>query len=88
MEICQLQHKWRAVYSERGKYGSERGLCKPTAVMRKGGTLLLYCSNESVSMLENAGHLGLPIPQKLKDVLEQLHERSSDNNDNGNSGGA
>ena len=30
-------------------------------------------------MLENAGHLGLPIPQKLKDVLEQLHSRDGDN---------
>ena len=30
-------------------------------------------------MLENAGHLGLPIPQKLKDVLEQLHDRDKDN---------
>ena len=26
--------------------------------------------------LENAGHLGLPIPQKMKDVLEQLHDKS------------
>ena len=25
--------------------------------------------------LENAGHLGLPIPQKMKEVLEQLHDR-------------
>jgi len=29
-----------------------------------------------VSLLENAGHLGLPIPAKLKAVLEQLHDRS------------
>ena len=41
--------------------------------------LFFYCSNEGVSMLENAGHLGLPIPQKLKDVLEQLHDRDKDN---------
>jgi len=27
-------------------------------------------------MLENAGHLGLPIPAKLKAVLEQLHDRA------------
>ncbi len=27
-------------------------------------------------MIENAGHLGLPIPAKLKEVLEQLHDRS------------
>ena len=29
-----------------------------------------------MSLLENAGHLGLPIPQKMKDVLEQLHDKS------------
>lgn len=33
-------------------------------------------SNEGLSLLENAAYLGLPIPQKLKEVLEQLHERS------------
>ncbi|MPN15794.1 hypothetical protein SDC9_163130 [bioreactor metagenome] len=38
--------------------------------------IFFYCSNEGVSMLENAGHLGLPIPQQLKDILEQLHDRS------------
>ena len=36
---------------------------------------LFYISNEGVSLLENAGHLGLSIPQKMKDVLEQLHDR-------------
>ena len=34
-----------------------------------------YCSNEGVSMLENAGRLGLPIPEKLKDILVQLHNK-------------
>lgn len=38
--------------------------------------IFFYCSNEGVSMLENAGHLGLPIPKKLKDILEQLHDRT------------
>lgn len=38
--------------------------------------LFFYISNEGVSLLENAGHLGLPIPKKLKDVLEQLHDRA------------
>lgn len=37
--------------------------------------IFFYLSNEGVSLLENSAHLGLPIPQKLKDVLEQLHER-------------
>ena len=26
--------------------------------------------------MENAAHLGLPIPEKLKAVLEQLHDRA------------
>ena len=33
-------------------------------------------SNEGISLVENAGHLGLPIPKKLKAVLEQLHDRA------------
>lgn len=37
--------------------------------------IFFYISNEGVSLLENAGHLGLPIPQKMKEVLEQLHDR-------------
>jgi len=40
--------------------------------------IFFYCSNEGVSMLENAGHLGLPIPAKLKDILEQIHDRTED----------
>ena len=38
--------------------------------------IFFYISNEGVSIIENAVHLGLPVPKKLKDVLEQLHERS------------
>lgn len=38
--------------------------------------IFFYLSNEGVSLLENAAHLGLPIPEKLKTVLEQLHDRS------------
>ena len=38
--------------------------------------IFFYLSNEGVSLLENAAYLGLPIPQKLKSVLEQLHDRS------------
>ena len=37
--------------------------------------------SEGVSLLENAGHLGLPIPAKLKDVLEQLHDRAEKEED-------
>ncbi len=38
--------------------------------------IFFYLSNEGVSILENAAHLGLPIPEKLKMVLEQLHDRA------------
>lgn len=31
-----------------------------------------YIANEGVSLLENAAKLGLPIPDKLREVLEQL----------------
>lgn len=40
--------------------------------------IFFYLSNEGVSILENAGHLGLPIPEKLKAVLEQLHDRNDE----------
>lgn len=40
--------------------------------------IFFYLSNEGVSILENAAHIGLPIPKKLKDILEQLHNRTED----------
>jgi toxin secretion/phage lysis holin len=33
-----------------------------------------YIANEGISILENAGRLGVPFPQKLMDALEQLKE--------------
>ena len=43
--------------------------------------IFFYLSNEGVSLLENAAHLGLPIPEKLKEVLEQLHDRATEEKD-------
>ena len=43
--------------------------------------IFFYLSNEGVSLIENAGHLGLPIPAKLKAVLEQLHDRAEKEDD-------
>ena len=40
--------------------------------------VFFYISNEGVSLVENAAHLGLPVPEKLKDVLAQLHGRAED----------
>lgn len=36
--------------------------------------IFFYMSNEGLSILENAAHIGLPLPQKLKAVLKQLNE--------------
>ena len=41
----------------------------------RSAVICFYLSNEGVSILENAAHLGLPVPDKLKTVLEQLHDR-------------
>ena len=38
--------------------------------------IFFYLSNEGLSLVENTAHIGLPVPRKLKDVLEQLHDRS------------
>lgn len=47
-----------------------------TGSVLRTAIIFFYISNEGVSLLENAGHLGLPIPTKMKDVLEQLHDRA------------
>lgn len=51
-----------------------------TGSILRTAVIFFYLSNEGVSLLENAGHLGLPIPEKLKLVLEQLHDRAETEN--------
>ena len=41
----------------------------------RSAVICFYLSNEGISMLENATHLGLPVPDKLKSILAQLHNR-------------
>lgn len=55
-------------------------------VIGSGGVLrtaviFFYLSNEGVSLIENAAHLGLPVPDRLKAVLEQLHDRAEKGGD-------
>lgn len=49
-----------------------------TGSMLRTAVIFFYLSNEGVSLLENAAHLGLPVPVKLKKVLEQIHDRAED----------
>ena len=47
-----------------------------TGSVLRTAIIFFYISNEGISLLENAGYLGLPIPEKIKTVLEQLHDRA------------
>ena len=49
----------------------------------RGAVICFYMSNEGLSLLENAAHIGLPIPDKLREILAQLHdkERTTDQSD-------
>lgn len=47
-----------------------------TGSVLRTAVIFFYISNEGVSLLENAAHLGLPVPEKIKSVLEQIHNRA------------
>ena len=47
-----------------------------TGSVLRTAVIFFYISNEGMSLLENAAHLGLPVPEKIKAVLEQLHDRA------------
>lgn len=42
--------------------------------------ILFYIANEGISVIENAAVLGLPVPQKIKNVLEQIKKKSGEDN--------
>lgn len=54
-----------------------------TGSVLRTAAIFFYISNEGISLLENAAHLGLPVPKKIKAVLEQLHDRADSDTDNG-----
>ena len=54
-----------------------------TQVIQNGSVLrtaviFFYLSNEGISIIENVALIGLPVPKKLKEVLEQLHEEADE----------
>ena len=53
-----------------------------TGCVLRTAVIFFYISNEGVSLLENAAHLGLPVPEKLKDILQQLHNRAEEVDEN------
>lgn len=49
-----------------------------TGSVLRTAVIFFYISNEGISLIENAAHLGLPIPEKVRVVLEQLHDRAEE----------
>lgn len=47
-----------------------------TGAVLRTAVIFFYIANEGLSLVENAAYLGLPIPEALKSVLEQLHDRA------------
>ena len=45
------------------------------ASVLRAAVIFFYISNEGISILENASHLGLPVPEKLQSVLKQLQQK-------------
>ena len=45
-------------------------------VVCRSAVIGFYLANEGISILENAGKIGLPLPEKLLDVLAQLKDQS------------
>lgn len=54
-----------------------------TGSVLRTAAIFFYILNEGISLLENAAYLGLPVPKKIKAVLEQLHDRADSDTDNG-----
>lgn len=51
-----------------------------TGSVLRTAIIFFYISNEGMNLLENVAYLELPIPKKLKAVLEQLHDRTETDN--------
>lgn len=49
-----------------------------TGSVLRTAVIFFYISNEGISIVENAAHLGLPVPEKVRVVLEQLHDRAEE----------
>ena len=43
--------------------------------MLRSAVIFFYVANEGISIMENAGRMGLPIPEKMKGVFQQLHDK-------------
>ena len=47
-----------------------------TGSVLRTAIIMFYLANEALSIIENAARLGLPVPERLKLVLAQLHDNA------------
>lgn len=47
----------------------------------RSAVIFFYLANEGISIIENAANIGLPVPDKIKDILEQLKDDPDDEDD-------
>lgn len=52
-----------------------------TGSIIRTAVIFFYLSNEGISILENSSKIGLPIPKKLRDVLEQINKEEESKDD-------
>ena len=48
----------------------------------RDAVVITYCTNEAISIIENAGLMGVPIPTRLTKAIEALKSKEDDNNEN------
>ena len=48
----------------------------------RDAVVIAYCTNEAISIIENAGLMGVPIPTRLRKAIEALKSKEDDNNEN------
>ena len=54
-----------------------------TQIIQSGSVLrtavtFFYLSNEGISIIENVALIGLPVPKKLREVLEQVQDEAEE----------
>jgi toxin secretion/phage lysis holin len=57
-----------------------------TGSMLRTATIFFYISNEGISVIENTALLGLPVPKKITNILEQLHDTAEKEDETGDEG--
>ena len=48
----------------------------------RDAVVIAYCTNEAISIIENAGLMGVPIPTRLTKAIEALKSKEDDDNEN------